>query len=178
MARRSVARNRSPASRLPEPATSAGSAWRRHRRCDQAEPWLDRLLAAQAIEETLTVVSADTIFGKYGSARIWSPRDFGEELPASGSNCHTTTGSTVAGIAAGVSRRPDAASAPRVELRRDDAQRREVAAIAPGISGEDRHVMHGGMGADVEVRHRRSSRPALPPVLDETLPGQECRLPR
>ncbi|MEK6630211.1 MAG: hypothetical protein AABY89_05690 [Acidobacteriota bacterium] len=31
----------------------------------------DRLLAAQAIEETLTVVSADPIFGKYGIARIW-----------------------------------------------------------------------------------------------------------
>jgi PIN domain nuclease of toxin-antitoxin system len=31
----------------------------------------DRLLAAQAIEETLTVVSADAIFGKYGVARIW-----------------------------------------------------------------------------------------------------------
>ena len=31
----------------------------------------DRLLAAQAIEETLTVVSADAMFGKYGVARIW-----------------------------------------------------------------------------------------------------------
>jgi PIN domain nuclease of toxin-antitoxin system len=31
----------------------------------------DRLLAAQAIEETLTVVSADAVFGRYGVARIW-----------------------------------------------------------------------------------------------------------
>ena len=31
----------------------------------------DRLLAAQAIEETLIVVSADPIFGKYGIARMW-----------------------------------------------------------------------------------------------------------
>jgi PIN domain nuclease of toxin-antitoxin system len=31
----------------------------------------DRLLAAQAIEERLTVVSADPIFKKYGVKRIW-----------------------------------------------------------------------------------------------------------
>lgn len=31
----------------------------------------DRLLAAQAIEENLTVVSADGIFKKYGAKRLW-----------------------------------------------------------------------------------------------------------
>jgi len=31
----------------------------------------DRLLAAQALEETLTMVSADPVFRKYGVKRIW-----------------------------------------------------------------------------------------------------------
>jgi PIN domain nuclease of toxin-antitoxin system len=31
----------------------------------------DRLLAAQAIEETLPIVSADAVFQKYGVKRIW-----------------------------------------------------------------------------------------------------------
>ena len=31
----------------------------------------DRLLAAQALEEDLTVVSADRVFRTYGSSRIW-----------------------------------------------------------------------------------------------------------
>jgi PIN domain nuclease of toxin-antitoxin system len=31
----------------------------------------DRLLAAQAIEESLTIVSADRVFVKYGTTRIW-----------------------------------------------------------------------------------------------------------
>lgn len=31
----------------------------------------DRLLAAQALEEGLTVVSSDRVFGRYGVRRIW-----------------------------------------------------------------------------------------------------------
>jgi PIN domain nuclease of toxin-antitoxin system len=31
----------------------------------------DRLLAAQALEEDLTIVSADSIFKRYGVRRIW-----------------------------------------------------------------------------------------------------------
>jgi PIN domain nuclease of toxin-antitoxin system len=31
----------------------------------------DRLLAAQALEEELTIVSADRIFKRYGIARVW-----------------------------------------------------------------------------------------------------------
>jgi PIN domain nuclease of toxin-antitoxin system len=31
----------------------------------------DRLLAAQAIEEKLTILSSDTVFDKYGIKRIW-----------------------------------------------------------------------------------------------------------
>ncbi len=31
----------------------------------------DRLLAAQAIEEGLSIVSADAVFKKYGVARVW-----------------------------------------------------------------------------------------------------------
>jgi len=31
----------------------------------------DRLLAAQAVEEGLAIVSADPVFGKYGIKRVW-----------------------------------------------------------------------------------------------------------
>jgi PIN domain nuclease of toxin-antitoxin system len=31
----------------------------------------DRLMAAQALERDLTIISADPIFNKYGVVRIW-----------------------------------------------------------------------------------------------------------
>ncbi len=33
----------------------------------------DRMLAAQAIHENLTIVSADEVFDRYGVDRLWSP---------------------------------------------------------------------------------------------------------
>jgi PIN domain nuclease of toxin-antitoxin system len=32
---------------------------------------VDRLLAAQALEERVAIVSADAVFGKYGVKRVW-----------------------------------------------------------------------------------------------------------
>ncbi len=107
---------------------------------------LERLVPEEGVEPTLSQ----------------GERDFESRASASSATPARTSDYTA---------KPPTVAARGARLRRDDAQLRKVVSIPPRIARQQRVAGHRRMGADVKIRQRRTTHPAVPPVLSKGLGG-------